>query len=249
MHERDLNSNSVFLTLTYRDEALPEHSSLTVKHLQLFMKQVRNRLGKCRFFACGEYGALMKRPHYHVLLFGQDFPDKVFFRTINGSPAYVSELLDLCWPHGFSLIGAVNFASACYVARYIVKKALGPAAREHYRRVDKETGEIYQLKPEFTVMSRRPGIGAGWFEKYKDEVYSSRGNSIVMGGREMRPPRFYDGLLEVRDVARFERMKRQRRLEAKKHEADGTPERLRVRAEVEQSKVQLLKRRFEDGVA
>lgn len=39
-------------------------------------------------------------------------------------------------------------------------------------------------------MSRRPGIGQGWIEKYQDEVYQS--DSVIVRGKEVKPPRFFD---------------------------------------------------------
>jgi hypothetical protein len=35
---------------------------------------------KVRFFHCGEYGDLTRRPHYHALIFGYDFPDRILLK-------------------------------------------------------------------------------------------------------------------------------------------------------------------------
>jgi hypothetical protein len=43
----------------------------------------------------------------------------------------------------------------------------------HYEVIDYDTGEVVDLKPEYTTMSRRPGIAGDWFDKYKDAVYPS----------------------------------------------------------------------------
>ena len=39
-------------------------------------------------------------------------------------------------------------------------------------------------------MSRNPGIGGGWIDKYRCEVYPS--DSVVVRGGLMKPPRYYD---------------------------------------------------------
>jgi hypothetical protein len=52
----------------------------------------------------------------------------------------------------------------------------------HYEVIDYDTGEVVDLKPEYTTMSRRPGIAGDWFDKYKDDVYPS--DTIHLSGRE-----------------------------------------------------------------
>jgi hypothetical protein len=71
-----------------------------------------------------------------------------------------------------------------------MKKVNGQAKKSHYEVIDYETGEIIDLKPEYTTMSRKPGIAGDWFDKYHPDVYPS--DSIHVDGREMRPPKFYD---------------------------------------------------------
>ena len=60
------------------------------------------------------------------------------------------------WTLGNCEIGELTFESAAYVARYIMKKINGPMAKEHYKRYDPTTGEIYWITPEFNLMSREP---------------------------------------------------------------------------------------------
>lgn len=258
VHEASLYSSNSFLTLTFNDSCLPVNGSICVRDVQLFMKRLRKKVSyslpifgsrKVRFFACGEYGSRLSRPHYHVLLFGYDFPDKVFEKMAGSSRLYSSKILSKLWPFGFALIGDVTFESAAYVARYIVKKRMGEDATEHYAEVDHETGEVRKEKsPEFIVMSRRPGIGAGWFDRYGEEVYRSGGaGTVVFRGRVCAAPKFYDARLAVRDEARALLAKAGRRLLAKGREADGTVERLIVREEVTRARNSSLKRRFEDG--
>ena len=82
VHESSLHRFSSFITLTYNDEHLPSDRSLNVEHFQRFMKRLRKHLEplKIRFFHCGEYGDKFRRPHYHAIVFGYDFPDRIPFQ-------------------------------------------------------------------------------------------------------------------------------------------------------------------------
>lgn len=272
LHESSLYSLNCFLTLTFDDAHMPVDGSLSVRHLQLFMKRLRFWLSSCadlrgtvpasfyrgvdrvRFYACGEYGAKLMRPHYHVLLFGFDFHDKTFLKKSGENSLYTSEVLSSLWsdpvdnqPLGLSWIGDVSFRSAAYVARYVLKKQLGPDAHTKYwKRVDPATGEICAVKPEFTVMSRRPGIGAEWFARYRDETYTDRGASVVVDGRELGTPRYYDTLLEKSDPDLLQWVKDVRLRKMAKYAQDNTPERLLVRETVAEARSKLLRRAFEE---
>ena len=184
-HEASLYQDNCFITLTYSDEHLPSDKSLHVEHFQKFMKRLRKRFGEgVRYYHCGEYGEKYMRPHYHACLFNFDFPDKKIWKENNGNRLYVSESLSELWPFGFVTIGDVTFESAAYVARYIMKKVNGDLAESHYERVDWETGEVYQLKPEYTTMSRRPGIGSNWFAKFKDDIFPQ--DYVVINGKKLK---------------------------------------------------------------
>ena len=93
-------------------------------------------------------------------------------KEASGATLYRSDTLESLWTYGFSSIGDVTFESAAYVARYVMKKVTGDAAESHYTVVDPETGEITVRTPEFNKMSLRPGIGAGWFDKYSSTCLS-----------------------------------------------------------------------------
>mgnify|MGYP000188139432 FL=1 len=164
VHEASLHNENSFITLTYANEHLPAWNSLDKTTFPKFMKRLRKSLQdkRVRYFHCGEYGDHTGRPHYHALLFGHDFPDKTHWAIRNGNPTWRSQELERLWPFGHSEIGTVTFESAAYCARYITKKVTGHAAREHYEMVDKHTGELGRREPEYTTMSRRPGIGKGW---------------------------------------------------------------------------------------
>lgn len=245
MHESKLHDDNCFITLTYSDDFLPKDKSLDVRDFQLFMKRLRKHFGKgVRFFHCGEYGDKYGRPHYHAIIFGVDFSDKILWKVNNGHRLYRSELLESLWPFGHSSIGNVTFESAAYVARYILKKKLGKGSWLHYAEVDFSTGEVlFERKKEYTTMSRRSGIGKGWLDKYLEDVYPS--DAVVVNGRKCRPPRYYDSLYEIQYPSDFSSLKQRRVENAKKHSTNNTPERLKVREQCQLSRLVRLPRVLE----
>jgi len=238
MHEKRLWDASSFVTLTYDDVHLPSDGYLRKDDLRKFMYRIRKEFGAgIRFFACGEYGDILGRPHYHVLFFNLDFPDKRFYRNAKrGEPLFTSPALDRCWAMGHAPFGEVTFESCAYVARYCMKLITGKYADILYG----------DMQREFCVMSRRPGIGSGYFDRYgRSEVYVH--DSVVVNGMAVRPPRFYDtrfavdgdfSLVESRE-ARLESIKRKRRRMASLHRSNQTSRRLRVREVVSLAKLKL----------
>lgn len=172
---------SSFVTLTYDDGHLPVGSTLVKRDLQLWFKRLRKSLSVAvRYYAAGEYGDQSFRPHYHVCLFGYDFPDRQLFKRSPSGDLFTSVELSESWGLGHCLIGALTFDSAAYVARYCTKLVSGKDKEAHYH------GRL----PEFSVMSRRPGIGATWLSKYAEDVYPY--DELVVRGVPCKPPRFFD---------------------------------------------------------
>ena len=241
-HEAQLHGENSFITLTYDDAHLPPGGTLVKKDFQDFMKRLRERIAprRVRYFHCGEYGEKTSRPHYHACLFGFDFDDKALFRRSRGISLYVSDTLSELWPFGFSTIGDVTFESAAYVARYILKKHLGeiPGVQGH---VDTRTGEISEREREYTTMSRRPGIGREWYEKFKNEVYPH--DEVIVQGRRMKPPRFYDRILEEEHEHEYLKVKAERKKAAERSYAEGPD--MRSREKVKKAQVALLRRELE----
>jgi len=210
LHEASLYENNCFVTLTYNDGCLPINNSLDVSEWQEFFKRLRKKYGSgIRYFHCGEYGEKLSRPHYHGIIFNHDFEDKVLFKEENGNKLYISESLNGLWKKGFTTVGEVNFKTAGYVARYALKKVNGDMAESHY----------HGLKPEYVTMSRgckklnTGGIGKGWFDKFKSEVYPW--DEVVVNGVPTRPPRFYDNLLDKENQEMLDLVKMERELRMK----------------------------------
>lgn len=203
------HSENCFITLTYDDNHLPPDQSLLPADLQKFFKRLRKFLGdkKIRYFACGEYGERGNRPHYHAIIFGHNFEDRI--RTINPlsqTPVGYSPALSKLWTFGYSSVGDMTFESAAYVARYCVKKYYGKPAdvAAHYGK----------RKPEFVVMSRKPGIASEWFDKFGlTDVYPA--DNCLSRGKLCKPPRYFDKLLEKIDSELLKYVKEKRELKAK----------------------------------
>jgi len=236
MHEAQLHDENAFLTLTYSEDCLPKSGSIEKSAMQKFIKRYRKSIspGKIRYVLCGEYGDQTRRPHYHALIFGHDFSaDRIVHsKASDGSYLYTSELLSKLWPYGHALIGSVTFESAAYVARYCLKKITGKAAISAYEVLDPQTGEIISLTPEFFQMSLKPAIGSEWLKKFKSDVYPS--DEIIVRGHKTRPPRAYDKILTDEEVSPI---KKKRLQMARKHSQNNTPERLHVREQLHNARV------------
>ncbi|UDN67803.1 replication initiator protein [robinz microvirus RP_131] len=232
LHEARLWPFNQYVTLTYDDEFLPPGGTLVMRDVQLFMKRLRKRRkaslsNPIRFFCGAEYGDQNGRPHYHLLLFNLQLDDLLFFRrNKRGEPLYQSKFLEECWQLGHVTVGAVTFDSAVYCAKYALKKVTGDPAKEFYQVFD-EDGVIYDRLPEFALMSRRPGIGSGYYAKYGKEVRDH--DNVIVDGRKARPPRFYDTRSELCDAAMFALRKSKRKRLSVLARLDNTDERLRVK--------------------
>lgn len=144
MAEVQYSETTAFICLTYDDHHLVSSPlgipTLVPRHLTQFVKNLRYRLPKLRFFACGEYGDVFSRPHYHLLLFLKDKVDH----------DEVKNAVKLCWKHGnIDYQPDVTAGNAKYCAKYSMK------------RIGFDYGDVV---PPFARMSRRPGIGADFID-------------------------------------------------------------------------------------
>lgn len=242
MHEMQMCDEACFITLTHSPDRLPEDRSVRLEDWQEFIKRLRKQTGKSgiRYLACGEYGKAGpgQHPHYHAVLFGHDFADRTYFGKSNGYPIYISQELSKAWQYkGFVTIGQVSFDSCAYVAGYVMKKVTGDQASEHYLegKIDDETGEVFPVLPEFAAMSRRPGLGADWFERYYKDVFPS--DFVVHAGKKYPVPRYYDKLLERKDPEMWDAVRKERIRAAVAAEDELTYERLRTKEKVLEAKM------------
>lgn len=239
VHEASLYAENSFVTLTYSDEFLPHRGQLVYSDFQKFLKRLRKAAGSngVRFYMCGEYGGLNWRPHFHAMLFNCAFADRKYWRVSDsGEKLFRSVELERLWPFGNCEIGSVTFESAAYVARYCVAKRTGFNAGDYYRREDVDG--VYQLVPEFNHMSLKPGIGAGWLKRFESDVYP--GDSVVVRGVEMKPPKYYDRLFKASNPIEFEEIQFAREADGRSRYEDNTPERLAVKEIVARSRADFL---------
>lgn len=182
-HEMSLHKQSSFVTLTYDENSVPP--SLVKADLQQFFKRLRHHYGKLRYFACGEYGEQTRRPHYHALIFGNDF--------LAGAESigshHFNPVLTGIWGRGYTTVDPVTMASCCYVAGYTTKKNADPDT--------------------FTLMSRRPGIGHDWLDKFGDDL--RHGGTVVIEGKEYAIPKRYLAWKDAEDPNYFDEVKADRK--------------------------------------
>lgn len=183
--EAGLYEKKCFTTLTYSDEYLPADYSLHPEHFTDFVKRLRDRMSpaKIRYFMCGEYGTehidgetgeiSPARPHYHVCFLGYH-PDDLR----HGHSAFLDEV----WGYGFTYTGELTFASAQYVAKYVLKDDL-----KHPMEMDADDHLKY---PPYVRMSRRPGIGMDYFEQFKGDFLPSD-QMVLKNGKVQTVPRAF----------------------------------------------------------
>lgn len=197
-HEWLMHKQSCFLTLTYADD----QKFLDKEHLVKFFKRLRHHYGSFRYFACGEYGSKTGRPHYHVILYGHDFLGGSYPIT---EELYGNKIVEMIWQsgldrgdvkRGFISIGSVTMESIKYVAGYVVKQGNPVKLPEG-------------AQDEFLQMSRKPGIGKGWLEKYKEQIINN--GFVVIDGCKLDIPKQYMAWYEHE----FEEVKEKRKEKVK----------------------------------
>nr|UXQ88015.1 MAG: replication initiation protein [Microvirus sp.] len=235
MHEAQMHQENCFITLTYNEENVPHDGSLIPHHFQNFMKRLRKKHEhQIKYYMCGEYGpSVGARPHYHALLFNHDFYDGTLYSDTEGILTYDSPALEAIWGKGFVTVGELTIESAAYVARYCLKKINGEKANAHYESVCPTTGEIRQLQPEYSNMSRggsrkgSSGLSSAWYDQFNQDIFPY--DTTIHKGHRVPTPRYYDNLLRSSDQATYDLVKSSRKNRALKHAKDNTPDRLRQR--------------------
>jgi hypothetical protein len=256
---------------------VPKDWSLHKSHMDAFFKRLRKwedkrakRIGgaprRFRYFYAGEYGKNCKhginlelvncplcntgRPHFHVCLFNFRFEDLEAYQSNDGIMRYTSPTLAKIWGYGFVDVGELNFASASYTAKYVLKKVRKVQSDHHYMTYDLD-GEVTFISPEFVSMSRgnaaykgqRCGIGASWYEKYKRDIYPSDEVPVPGAGVMKGVPRYYDEILREENPELYEEMKSTRKAFMKEHKEEYTPRRLEAKHKCKKARIELFGRK------
>lgn len=201
--------SSLFITLTYDDENLPNDKSLNKKHVQDFIKRVKKRFvstveNPIRQIYCGEYGATTLRPHYHVILFNMDFIDKrKHYLSDQGHQVFTSKLLTQLWGKGNAEFGFAEPSSIAYLFKYVLKKKTRKEKRQPLT-LELPDG-CYDVEHEFIEASRNPGIGA-WLRGND----SLKKGFLTINGVKKKIPKYYMEDLKKNDPDIYEKLKDQR---------------------------------------
>lgn len=172
-----------FITLTYSDDKRP--GQLVKKDLTNFWKRLRKNLSdelhefapKIKYYACGEYGSITKREHFHAIVFGLDCWNDKHREILKKSWTF-------CEPWFFdksrgrqSAMQEVTPDDISYVTGYVQKKLNGKMAEEEYG----------NKQPPFSVCSQ--GLGLSFAEKNKNRLLTN--GFTYYKGHKVSIPRYF----------------------------------------------------------
>lgn len=164
MLEQMMHPSSCFLTLTYDEEHLPARGELSKVDVKTYLQRELYHGGPFRYYVTGEYGDRTWRPHYHAALFGRDYGlGMVKIRT---------------WTAGHVYSGGLSGEAIRYVCGYLTKRMTN-AKDKRLERIDPDTGEVWRLAPEFSLMSLRPGLGTAALRAYGKFLGTTHGKRFV----------------------------------------------------------------------
>lgn len=233
MCELESHKSAYFVTFTYNDEHIRfgtavnsetgeiiEHPTLVKRDLQLFLKRLRKKFSeqKIRYFACGEYGSLYGRPHYHAIIYGVELSDlKLYKVNFNKDSLYTSDTFNSLWYDendkeqlGYVVISKVTWETCAYVARYVTKKFIGQAFKDY---------EPLDLQNEYIVFSNKPGLANDYFYKHYDELINDWTIRISKkdGAKSFAPPKYFIKLLEQKDEKKYLELKEKLQIAAQSY--------------------------------
>ena len=229
MCEAEQYEHNEMLTLTYNEENIPKNyqinpktgcvepggGTLVKKDVQDFLKRLRKKYPGFRYYMCGEYGDKHQRPHYHLIMFNLKVDDKEYLRDSVSewskikNKLYTSKDIEKIWGKGFITLNEVNFETCAYVARYVTKKVKGPTSEEEY--------ELRGQLPEYTCMSRNPGIGEKYYQLNKEKFYEKKKiwQKTQKGLLEINPGRYFEKLIEKENEEILKKLKKRNNKKSK----------------------------------
>lgn len=110
LSEYDHAESAVFFTLTYDDEKLPQNYEVSYEDVWNFVRRVKKKVPKVRYFIVSEYGSKTSRPHYHGFFFNLPIDEQ----KQDNFQAYLHGL----WDRGFVTVGTPSYRRFNYVVKY-----------------------------------------------------------------------------------------------------------------------------------
>lgn len=169
------------MTLDRRTIKTKKGKIRTVSHLQDFFKRLRyyhekdgiylseikrnNKIERrpIKYYACGEYGGLFGRPHYHAIIFNA-FPDT----------------FEKAWTFGNIQFREADVPSIFYTLKYMDKKE------------SKQWSYDEEVIPEFSLKSKGLGDNYITAETLRHHSSDLDNNYVMSGDHKIALPRFYN---------------------------------------------------------
>lgn len=147
IHLANCDRMPMFITLTYNDDCVPRYCEkgyykrrewpiwntydspddyfntlgLDRCDVSRFLKKYKRKYGltndKFQYFGCGELGETTRRPHYHLLFFGDKELYNLFFQSTEDAQKRIADV----WCMGNVHIGLAGFDGIHYVTKYVLK--------------------------------------------------------------------------------------------------------------------------------
>lgn len=205
--ESETNATTLFLTLTYDDLHYPK--KFGKDDLRNFIKYLRKDY-QCRYFGVGELGTETNRPHYHLILFFKEVPQKLLdsFRTLKRSdkfPVYTSSILDKYWlKKGYVSVGFATGAAIAYSIGYLVSiekktcfhmqsQGLGDEyfrdLAEHYEVPTGNGSSVSVTLPRY--LREKYGIASEYDKDLQESLWNNQLNSSGLKAEELRDLKEY----------------------------------------------------------
>lgn len=160
LHSIKYDKKPFFITFTYDSAHLTygaDEPTLVKKDFQLFVKRLKDKFDLYNtdfaFFAAGEYGDSLERPHFHAIMFGLDFLYPIF----DCSWKKANDVIKDVWQNGFVYVGIAETSGIHYTSKYVLKYA---------------NGNFDGVQKPFILASH--GIGLPWLDSPEGRYFRSR---------------------------------------------------------------------------
>lgn len=177
LQEKKRSTSAEFVTLTYDDAHVPINDNMRItldrKAIPLYMKRLRKLHDKLdypdkkpiKYYAVGEYGEELSRPHYHIIIFNA-----------------IKDLIPIAWAIDKTMLGLVQIGDKGVTAggaRYLAQYMLTGQEEEYILENGKK---IYFREKPFSLMSKN--LGDNYITKeIKQWHLQKTGTEITINGK------------------------------------------------------------------